>query len=66
MRSELAPETPAARIERITDLLRRAQGECQAETPRPIEPRTQALLDTVAEILEGIIRALDEEASQSG
>jgi hypothetical protein len=64
MRAELAPETPIARIERISDLLRRAQVECQANTPNPNEVHTQALLDTVAEVLEGIIRALDDEAAR--
>ena len=57
---ELATSTPTPRTERVAALLRQAQEECQARPGDPVEFERQALLDTVAEVLEGLIRALTE------
>ena len=64
MRASLAASTSTTRTERIVALLRQAQEECQAQ-PRPTtEPCSQELLDTVAEVIEGLVRALTERSNE--
>lgn len=64
MRASLAASTSTTRTERIVALLRQAQEECQARPQPTAEPTAQELLDTVAEVIEGLVRALTERPDE--
>jgi hypothetical protein len=65
MPAQMATSTPTTRAERIAVLLRQAQDECQAPPRAGADPGPQELLDTVAEVLEGLICALVEYPGQA-
>jgi hypothetical protein len=65
MQASLAASTSTTRTERIVALLRQAQEECQGRPQPTAEPSAQELLDTVAEVIEGLDhRNLNEEAPE--
>lgn len=58
MLAEAGPKSPSSRAAKVAELLRRAQEECLPEPGRPTGAQDQALFDTIAEVLEGLIQAL--------
>jgi hypothetical protein len=65
MPAKMATSAPTTRAERVAMLLRKAQEECQAPSRANADSCSQELLDTVAEVLEGLIRALAEYPGQA-
>ena len=51
--------TPREHAQRIANMLQEAQQECRADIERIDDPRAQALLETVAEALGGLMKALE-------
>lgn len=52
--------TPQLHAQQIASLLRQAQRECRTDIDRIEDPRAQALFETVAEVLGGTIKALND------
>jgi hypothetical protein len=51
--------TPAEHAQHIATMLQQAQQECRADIERIDDPRTQALFETVAEVVGGLMKALE-------
>lgn len=60
MQEHEARMTPQEHAGRIAGMLREAQQECRADVGRVDDPKAQALFETVAEVLGGAMKALDD------
>lgn len=56
--------TPRQHAEHIAGMLRQAADEAKADIKRVDDQKAQALFETVREVLEGTIKALDDYAQQ--
>jgi hypothetical protein len=56
--------TPQQHAEHIAQLMREAANEAEADTERVNDPKAQALFETVREVLNGGIKALEDYAEQ--
>lgn len=63
--SNEAQMTPQQHAEHIAYMLREAQQECRMDIGRVNDPRAQALFETVAEVLGGTMKALDDYCTRS-
>src|SRR5690348_13573241 len=50
---------PAEHAEHIAHILRQAQQECRADIRRVDDPKAQALFETVAEVVGGLLNVLE-------
>ena len=50
---------------RIAQMLQQAQQECRADIGRVSDPKAQALFETVAEVLGGAMKALEDYQNRS-
>ncbi len=64
MASNEAQMTPKQHAERIAGLVRQAREECRNDISRVGDPKAQALFETVAEVLDGALKALEDYAQQ--
>ena len=55
-----AQMTPQQHAYHIMSILQRAQDECRADSARVEDAKAQALFETVADVLEGTMKALDD------
>lgn len=60
MRENEMRMTPQQHAHHIVDLIQQAQHECRADLGRVDDPRAQALFETVAEVLGGTMKALND------
>ena len=51
--------TPGEQAQRIATMLRQAQQECRADIERIDDPKAQALFETIAEAVGGLMTALE-------
>ncbi len=51
--------TPAEHAQHIANMLQQAQQECRADIERIDDPKAQALFETVAEAIGGLMKALE-------
>ena len=51
--------TPAEHAQHIATMLQQAQQECRADIGRIDDPKAQALFETVAEVVGGLMKALE-------
>ena len=51
--------TPAEHAQHIATILQQAQQECRADIGRIDDPKAQALFETVAEVVGGLMKALE-------
>jgi hypothetical protein len=51
--------TPAEHAQHIANLLQQAQQECRADIGRIDDPKAQALFETAAEVMGGLLKALE-------
>lgn len=56
--------TPRQHAEHIAELMRQAEKECRADIGRIDDPKAQALFETLAEVLQGGIKALEDYVGQ--
>jgi hypothetical protein len=56
--------TPRQHAQHIAELMRQAESECRADLRRVDDPKAQALFVTLAEVLLGGIKALEDYAGQ--
>ena len=59
MQKTEANMTPGEHAQRIATMLRQAQQECRADIERIDDPKAQALFETVAEAVGGLMTALE-------
>ncbi len=59
MQKTEANMTPTEHAEHIAQMLRQAQQECRADIGRIDDPKAQALFETVAEVVGGLLKALE-------
>ncbi len=59
MQKTEANMTPKEHAQRIANMLQQAQQECRADIGRIDDPRAQALFETVAEAVGGLMKALE-------
>ncbi|GHO64624.1 hypothetical protein KSC_071280 [Ktedonobacter sp. SOSP1-52] len=52
--------TPQQHAQHIDQLLQQAQQECRADIERIQDPKAQALFETVAEVISGTRKALND------
>ena len=57
--------TPQQHAGRIAQMLQQAQQECRADIGRVSDPKAQALFETVAEVLGGAMKALEDYQKRS-
>ncbi|QBD78330.1 hypothetical protein EPA93_20935 [Ktedonosporobacter rubrisoli] len=60
MQADEAKMTAQQHAQHIAQLIQAAQNECRADIRRVSDPRAQALFETVAEVLGGTIKALND------
>lgn len=63
MQQNEAQMTPQLHARQIASLLQQAQRECRTDIGRIDDPKAQALFETVAEVLGGTIKALNDYQS---
>ena len=51
--------TPVEHVQHIANLLQQAQQECRVDIGRIDDPKAQALFETVAEVVGGLLKALE-------
>ena len=56
---------PQQHAQDIAQMLQKAQGECRTDIERINDPKAQALFETIAEVLGGAIKALQDYSSAS-
>lgn len=56
---------PQQHAQDIVQTLQKAQGECRTDIERINDPKAQALFETIAEVLGGAIKALQDYSSAS-
>ncbi len=59
MQKTEANMTPAEHAQHIAKILQQAQQECRADIGRIDDPKAQALFETVAEVVGGLLKALE-------
>ena len=59
MQKAEARMTPKEHAQHIATLLQQAQQECRADIGRIDDPKAQALFETVAEVVGGLMKALE-------
>lgn len=64
MTTDEAQMAPHQHAQRIAGMLRDAAQEAQADIQRVGDPKAQALFETVREVLEGAIKALEDFSEQ--
>ena len=57
--------TPQQHAGRIAQMLQQVQQECRADIGRVSDPKAQALFETVAEVLGGAMKALEDYQKRS-
>jgi hypothetical protein len=60
MQQHEAQMLPQQHAQRIAQMLQQAQQECRADIGRVSDPKAQALFETVAEVLGGAMKALED------
>jgi len=60
MQQNEARKSPQQHAQWIAHLIQEAQNECRADIERVDDPKAQALFETLAEVLGGAIKALDD------
>jgi len=60
MQQSEAKMTPQQHAQHIAQMLSQAQRECREDIERVSDPKAQALFETVAEVLGGTVKALDD------
>lgn len=65
MQQNEAQMTPEQHAQRIASMLQQAQQECRADIGRVSDPKAQALFETVAEVLAGARKALEDYHNRS-
>jgi hypothetical protein len=58
------PLTPQQHAERIAGMLRQVEQECRADCQGAGDPGAKVLFETLAEVLEGSVRALQDYVAQ--
>jgi hypothetical protein len=53
-------QTPQQQAHHIAQLIRSARQECKADVERTSDPKAQALFETLAEVLGGALKALED------
>ncbi len=56
--------TPQQHAQRIAGMLRQIQQECRADVQGASDPQARALFQTIAEVLEGSAKALEDYVGQ--
>ena len=56
---------PQQHAQRIAQMLQQAQQECRADIGRVSDPKAQALFETIAEVLGGAMKALEDYQNRS-
>lgn len=56
---------PQQHAQDIAQMLQKAQGECRTDIGQVTDPKAQALFETIAEVLGGTIKALQDYSSAS-
>ena len=57
--------TPQQHAGRIAQMLQQVQQECRADIGRVSDPKAQALFETIAEVLGGAMKALEDYQNRS-
>lgn len=65
MQNTEAQMTPQQHAQHIAQLLQQAQQECRADVERVGDPQAQALFETIAEVLGGVLKALEHYQNRS-
>jgi hypothetical protein len=65
MQQYKAQMLPQQHAQRIAQMLQQAQQECRADIGRISDPKAQALFETVAEVLGGAMKALEDYQKRS-
>ena len=65
MQQDEAGMTPQQHARRIAQMLQQAQQECRADIGRVSDPKAQALFETIAEVLGGAMKALEDYQNRS-
>ena len=65
MQQHEAGMTPQQHAGRIAQMLQQAQQECRADIGRVSDPKAQALFETIAEVLGGAMKALEDYQNRS-
>ena len=65
MQQHEAGMTPQLQAQRIAQMLQQAQQVCRADIGRVSDPKAQALFETVAEVLGGAMKALEDYQKRS-
>ena len=65
MQQHEAGMTPQLQAQRIAQVLQQAQQECRADIGRVSDPKAQALFETIAEVLGGAMKALEDYQNRS-
>ena len=65
MQQNEAQMLPQQHAQRIAQMLQQAQQECRADIGRISDPKAQALFETVAEVLGGAMKALEDYQKRS-
>jgi hypothetical protein len=65
MQQNEAQMLPQQHAQRIAQMLQQAQQECRADIERVSDPKAQALFETVAEVLGGAMKALEDYQKRS-
>jgi len=65
MQQHEAGMTPQLQAQRIAQMLQQAQQECRADIGRVSDPKAQALFETIAEVLGGAMKALEDYQNRS-
>jgi hypothetical protein len=60
MQDKEARMAPQQHAQHITQMLQQVQQECRADVARVSDPKAQALFETVAEMLGGAMKALED------
>lgn len=60
MQDREARMTPQQHAQRIAQMLQQVQQECRSDIGRVSDPKAQALFETVAEVLGGTMKALED------
>lgn len=63
MQQNEAQMTPQQHAQHIAQMLQQAQSECRADIERISDPRAEALFETLAEVLGGAVKALNDYQS---
>jgi hypothetical protein len=65
MQKNEATMTPQEHAQHIAHILLEAQRECRADIERVNDPKAQALFETVAEVVGGTVKALNDYTHQT-